>query len=112
MALPERRVRTWFLRSVYRNADPSTEEGRNAYLDTLDDVLMRQVNAGGKRLVSASSTGSQASYEFAEGMDLSVLASLSDWCRAYLAEDDVDDALALIDPPVRYLSSSFARIAH
>jgi hypothetical protein len=112
VALPEQRVRKWFLRGVYRNADPSTYEGRGAYLDTLDDVLMRQVSAGGKRLVSASSTGSQASYEFAEGQDLSMLASLSDWARSYISEDTIEEALELVVPPVRYLSTSFARIAH
>ena len=106
MAIPEQRVRKWFLRGVYRNADPSTEVGRGAYLDALDDVLMRQVNAGGKRLVSASSTGSQASYEFAEGQDLSMLASLSDWARDYLTGATIDDALLEVPSAVRSFRTS------
>lgn len=112
MALPAVRVRKWFLRAVYRNADPSTEAGRDAYLDGIDDVVMRQITAGGKRLTSASSTGTSSSYEFAEDMGLEDLAALTEWARDFIAEDAVADAIALILPPVRYVSTSFARLVH
>jgi hypothetical protein len=112
VALPAVRVRKWFLRAVYRNADPSTEEGRGAYLDGIDDVVMRQITAGGKRLTSASSTGTSSSYEFAEDMGLEDIAALTEWARDFIAEDAVADAIALVLPPVRYVSTSFARLVH
>lgn len=112
MALPAVLVRKWFLRAVYRNADPSTEEGRGAYLDGIDDVVMRQITAGGKRLTSASSTGTSSSYEFAEDMGLEDLAALTEWARDFIFEDEVEDAIALVVPPVRYVSTSYERLAH
>ena len=112
MPLPALRVRKWFLRIVYRNASPADATGRSAYLDGIDDVVVRQITQGGKRLISASSTGSQASYEFAEGLELEDLASLTEWARGYIDEDTIDDALALVPAGVKYLSADFRELRH
>lgn len=112
MPLPALSVRKWFLRAVYRNASPTDSAGRAAYLDGIDDVVLRQITQGGKRLVSASSTGSQASYEFADGLELEDLASLTEWARGYIDKDTVEEALALVPVGVKYISSDFSGLRH
>jgi hypothetical protein len=101
VALPDQRTRKWFLRTVYRKADPQTEAGREALLDGLDDVLWRQINAGGKRLTSTASVGTSASFEWAENMGLDDLASLTEWARGFISEADAEDALASVPGAVR-----------
>lgn len=110
--LPALSVRKWFLRAVYRNATPADLDGRSAYLDGIDDVVLRQITQGGKRLVSASSTGSQASYEFAEGLELEDLASLTEWARGYIGEGTIEEAIALVPAGVKYLSADFSGLRH
>lgn len=112
MALPATRVRKWFLRAVYRKANPSTEAGRSSFLDGIDNVVMRQITAGGKRLTSASSTGTSSSFEFAEDLGLEDLASLTEWARGYISEADVEDAIDSVPVGVKYLSTDFSGVLH
>lgn len=112
MALSSTAIRLVFLRAIYRNADPETAAGRSAYLDALDDTIMRQVTAGGRRLISSSSTGSQFTFDWAQDMDLETLAELSNWAREYIASDTVEEALALVKGPVRVFRSELSCESH
>lgn len=109
MAL-HRALKTLFLRGVYRNASPADEAGRNAYLDALDDVVMTQIAGGGRRMTSASSTNSSYSYEYLDGFNLVDLSNLSTWARSLISSATIEDAIAEIPAPVRFVSTSFARV--
>lgn len=107
MALPARSVRVAFLRGVYRSAAAQTEASRKSYLDDLDDVCLRQLHTG-RGLESASSTGSSSSFRYFDGWMPHSLLELSEWARANVSEATEDEAVALVPPPVRFLSTSFA----
>jgi len=109
VALPERAVRIAFLRGVYRNAAAQTEASRNAYLDGLDDVCLKQLHTG-RGLESASSTGSSSAYRYFDGWEPGNLLALSEWARGYVAEDTIEEAKALVSPPVRFVSTSFSGV--
>lgn len=91
---------------MYRNASEETESARSAYLDAMDDVIMRQLTSGGSRLVSASSTGSQFTYDWADGIDLQMLAELSGWARGLIGASTIQEAVALVKPVVRLFRTS------
>lgn len=105
-------MRKWYLRNVYDHADPQTEDGRKALLLSLGRVLWSQVDNGGRRLESASSGSTSSQYGWAEGMTLDSLTGLTEWARGYISEADVEDAVASVPPPVRYLSTSFTGLVH
>ena len=100
MALPERAVRIAFLRGVYRNAAAQTEASRNAYLDGLDDVCLKQLHTG-RGLESASSTGSSSAYRYFDGWEPGNLLALSEWARGYIAQTAVADSILEVPGRVR-----------
>ena len=106
--MASRATRVSFLRGVYRSASAQTEAARNTYLDGLDDAALKQLHTG-RGLESASSTGSSSSYAYFDGWRPQDLLELSEWARdSYLAETSFAAAKALVAPPVRYVSTSFA----
>lgn len=82
-----------FLRSVYdAGADFAA---RKVVLDRIRDAALKQKTAG-KTLTAASGAGVSSQFEQLIGHDASGVIALVHWARAYIAEDSIEDALALI----------------
>lgn len=97
-----------FIRYIYRRA-ASESITRSAVLDALADEHVGQ-DLDGKRLVGSSASGVSVSFQASAGSSPAYSLELIAWARGYISETDVEDSVALIAPPVRYLSTSFAGV--
>lgn len=98
------------LRYVYRSASPQTEAGRSSYLDGLASTAMASAFAG-RQMVGTSAGGHSVSYAGFSGWDPSVVLEFVDWARDYIAEADVDDAVALVPARAAFVSTDFSNVA-
>lgn len=102
-------VRREFLRLIYRTAAAATENSRKTYIDGLATVALACVNTG-KTLSGASGGGFNSNYSVFAGWDPGLVLFLCDWARSLVAEADVDDSIAEVNPRVASVRCNFTSL--